>query len=546
MVSLTKSTTVEHLLARFRTAQPHNAPPTTPPNQAPIAVMVATEDDTPSTPGQEVVRYELPTTQRETRSQLDREARADAGDLKSRLDMIDINAAEKILARRFCKHQPDRSILSYLRDPGDDIAPYQAASLVLEELADQTEETALESALVFRYIQTNQLWRGHWNTSIQSAEDLVRSLDRSDIVQANIIIGTSAQHTKRNCIGLIEKAWGPGWFEKIPQAMRHPTWLRPEECSKRLLTQMAANVKQGIMLQDAVPEWEKAIQQRNDYGARKALGIKSKATPHLIPSDIAKLNRDVGLENLGKRTSEMFSPLRAKEDRLEVQLIPPASTHPIATPPNYAEGSRPKTATAKKKRKRVREEQEEEEKRESEWRTSKDGKGEVKRVRNLLVRRPIEEIPETDSSSSPGPGPSQLDTSTGLLDKALSSMDPTPSSEGGDPPQLPPPQRQTPRPPLDCEGPALGGGIRKMIALFSEVDSLYTAGRCCDRCRDHCQRAVRCMQEELEPIVHTLENISTHSFGNGKVPSTQDTGISPYKPHGQRSSIFLPDDSDVD
>ena len=98
MVSLTKSSTVDHLLARFRPALPHNVPPTTPPNPAPVAVMVATGDESPSTPSQEVVRYQPPTTQRETRSQLDRVAKAEAGDLQARLDLISTDAAEEALS----------------------------------------------------------------------------------------------------------------------------------------------------------------------------------------------------------------------------------------------------------------------------------------------------------------------------------------------------------------------------------------------------------------------------------------------------------------
>jgi hypothetical protein len=157
-------------------------------------------------------------------------ARADAGDLQARLDLISIDAAEEALARRFCKHQPDRSILAYLREPGEGIESYEAASTVLEELADKTEESAYESALVFRYIQTHSLWKGHPNSTVRSAEDLIRHLNGSDYVQANIIIGTSAQVAKRNCIRLVEEKWGAGWFEKIPGDMRDPTWVGPEAC----------------------------------------------------------------------------------------------------------------------------------------------------------------------------------------------------------------------------------------------------------------------------------------------------------------------------
>ena len=119
--------------------------------------MVAARDESPSTLSQEVVRYQPPTTQRETRSQLDRVAKAEAGDLQARLDLISTDAAEEALGQRFCKHQPDRLILAYLRDLDKGIEPYEAASTVLEELADKTEDSAYESALVFRYIQAYSL-----------------------------------------------------------------------------------------------------------------------------------------------------------------------------------------------------------------------------------------------------------------------------------------------------------------------------------------------------------------------------------------------------
>ena len=178
MVALTKDRPIDHLLANFQLAHPDGAAPTTP---APVAAMAAADDASPSARGREVVRYQ-PSTQRETRSQLDRVAKADAGDLQARLELIPLEATEEVLAQQFHRHHPDRSILSYLRNPGDGVAPYKAASAVLEELADQTEEMALESALVFRYIQAHALWRGHPDSGIRSAEDLVQHLDGSDYI----------------------------------------------------------------------------------------------------------------------------------------------------------------------------------------------------------------------------------------------------------------------------------------------------------------------------------------------------------------------------
>ena len=513
---------MDDLLARFRPRQPDRVAPATPPNPAPAAVMVATRDTSPSTPAQEVVRYHPPSTQRETRSQLDRVARANAGDLQARLDLISIDAAEEALARRFCKHQPERSILAYLREPGDSIAPYEAASAVLEELADKTEDAAFESALVFRYIQAHALWRGHPSSAVQSAEDLIRHLDGSDYVQANIIIGTSVQVAKRNCIRLIDEKWGVGWFEKIPSDMRDPTWVGPEGCSKRLLMNLAANAKQGFLLEHAVEGWAEAVYRRNDFGERRRLGIRSKATPYLIPDDVATLNKIAKDEDRGRRTSDIFFPEDAKEDQLKVEIIAPPSTSKIATPPNYAEGSRPKATTAARK-KRVREEEQEEDTSEEQRRESTDGKWMIKRVRNHLIRKPVEEILETESSQSSSP--ERHDGST------------QPSE---------PSTRPTPRP-LECEGPAFGAGMRKMLGLFSELENpMYTAARCCDRCRGPLQQALSCLQGYLEPIIDDLESISTHAFGDDEAPSTQDHGISPLKPHRQRNHVFLSDDSDAD
>lgn len=126
-----------------------------------------------------MVRYVSPQI-RETRSQQDRLARADAGDLQARLELISLESAEAALTQRRCKHQPERSILSYLQDPGDGLARYQAASSILEQLADKTEETAFDSVLVFRYIKAYELWKDHLSPEIQSAEDLIRQLDSSD------------------------------------------------------------------------------------------------------------------------------------------------------------------------------------------------------------------------------------------------------------------------------------------------------------------------------------------------------------------------------
>ena len=225
----------------------------------------------------------------------------------------------------------------------------------------------------------------------------------------------------------------------------------------------------------------------------------------------------------------MFFPEEAKEDRLRVEIVAPTSTSKkIATPPRYAEGRRPKSTTMKRKRVQVGEQ--EEDSPEEQWRESTDGKWMIKRVRKHLIRKPVEEIPETESSRPSSPEQRQHDASTQSSERSSS--------------RSPPPQ-PTPRP-LECEGPAFVAAMGKMLALFSELENpMYTAARCCDRCRGPLQRAVDCLQKTLTPLVDDLEDVPTHVFGDGEAHSTQDHGISPYKPHRQHNSIFLSDDSDV-
>ena len=210
----------------------------------------------------------------------------------------------------------------------------------MEQLADQTEETAFDSVLVFRYIKAYELCKDHPSPDIRSAEDLIRQLDGSDYVQANIVIGTSAQATKRNCVKVIDGSWGQGWFDKIPLTIKDPTWTRAEECSKRILIQIAANAKQGISFDSAVESWTRAIHKRNDPMSRRENSIRSKTTPYTMPNDVASLNRGVKNASKSSRTSDMFFPEEAKEDRLRVELVPLVTTSVPSPRPDYFAGAK--------------------------------------------------------------------------------------------------------------------------------------------------------------------------------------------------------------
>jgi hypothetical protein len=123
------------------------------------------------------------------------------------------------LSRYFLRHQQDRSIFSFLVEPGDGDLLHEAASAVLGELASKTEDIAVIATLAYRLIEAKGLWKGHPDPSVKSTEDLIRKLDSGcDVAQANIVIGASALRQRQNYVRLIDEAWRPGWFEAIPQS----------------------------------------------------------------------------------------------------------------------------------------------------------------------------------------------------------------------------------------------------------------------------------------------------------------------------------------
>jgi hypothetical protein len=116
-----------------------------------------------------------------------------AGNLKAYLNGISLVNVQAVLSRHSLQHQQDRSIFSFLIDPGDGVLPYEAASAVLEELAIKTEDVAILATIAYRLIEAKALWKGYPDPSIKSAEDLIKRLDSGyDVAQANIVIGASA------------------------------------------------------------------------------------------------------------------------------------------------------------------------------------------------------------------------------------------------------------------------------------------------------------------------------------------------------------------
>ena len=524
MVSRTKTHAVESLLTRFTSASPpadhpdwmdpgeYSSTKFTPRTSAHTessdfgpSLAAAQMSQTPASPtarpsshGGEIVPYR-PSSGEETLTQQDRRARADAGDLQARLDLIPLDAVEDQLSRRFRTAQPDCSILDSLRGLHGEVAGHIAASTVLEELADTTEQSALTSALVYRYVQAHDLWKDH--PAAKSAEAFLDTLDNSDHVKANIVIGTSAQVSKWRNIRQIESAWGPDWFEKIPEHIRDPRWIRPEECSKRTLMQMVQNARRGYSIDESVQHWTAAMKLRTDEETRKQRHITSTRVPYIILDDVRSLNKAGGGGN--DIQTDAVTPRDDYEDRLKVELVTPAA------------------APSKSKRKRCERQlrmSSEDEEDEGAWRVSADGKAMIKRVKNQIVRKPIEDaVPSQDSH-------------TLQADRSTSSSSPAPDHR----------EHSSTSPP--CPGTRIARLLDKFVGLYDDIrshdpDIVRVAGDCCVECRGHVLHVLASLKADVLPSMAALTLVESHVF---HPPETSPR----RQPTSRRHSIVVDETSD--
>jgi hypothetical protein len=459
----------------------------------------------------------------ETRSQTDRRARADAGDLQARLDLIPLNVVEDHLSRSFRVAQPDCSILDCLRGDGETLKSHQAASVVLEELADSTEQAAFTSALVYRYIQAKSLWKGHPDPDVTSAEAFLNTLDNSDYVKANIFIGSSADHSKKKSLQVIAHEWGSDWFEKIPHELCDPTWTRAEDCSKRLLGQVVKNARKGYSFEEAIDHWTQSMKQRVDERARVELGIRLPRSRHVILDDVRALNeKDEGRD----------APDSPEHDQLRVELVAPVAPSPQALQKHDFSAAGPPRAPRKRKRNTAEQlavttsgsgDADESDG----WRLSENGKEMVKRVGNSLLHKPID-----------------------LTSPAAQSPRGSISSQQSN--QLPGLEKGEGHPSSTCDGPAVALVLRKFIEAFRDMPTLdndpEADHRCCDSCRPVALRAFKILENVLLPCAGDLESVGTHHYGGEDIDTSQVTDISPSKRRRtkDRSSLFVIQDSSDD
>ena len=235
-----------------------------------------------------------------------------------RLWALPVEEAEANLSRRYRKNDPDCSLLSFLRTPGNGITRVQAAALVLQELADGSEDAPAITSLVVRYVHAHRIWTDHPDPVVDSLEAFLGTIGGIRYVRAGAAIDECPQSTRARYVRTIDKHWGSDWFEKIPAGMKDSTWSRASDCSHQLLRLIAAAAKDGVQLEAAKHAWARSIRRRRDESVRKELRMRCSRSPFITTDDVRSLDLTPDVDQQAHRSSGEVCSNEPVEDQLNV------------------------------------------------------------------------------------------------------------------------------------------------------------------------------------------------------------------------------------
>ena len=263
---------------------------------------------------------------------------ADARDIRTRLDLmppIDLDLPPKDVKARLCKiphsassdGEPSGSLFEYLETPKDGVTRLEAATRVLNELTDKTEDIASTTRLVMAYVQQNALWMNLQNPRSRSQEGFLQTLTNTTALRINLILGTWTDKDRERYINVANDFWGIGWFDKIPEHLLPPLTSQtggvayrdlakaevPQDLSKRMLEAMAANCKLGISFENAIKGWDKnriARQTRPSVPLADRRALRQPKTSrklHMVVEDVQSLNvKRLPGELLAEKTGDLL------------------------------------------------------------------------------------------------------------------------------------------------------------------------------------------------------------------------------------------------
>lgn len=266
---------------------------------------------------QNIVSYSPASAQLASPSGTVRLLKAPASDSLARLWALPVEEVEANLSRRHRKNDPNSSLLSFLRTPGNGITRVQAAALVLQELADGPEDASTMTSLVVRYVHAHRLWTDHPDPVVDSLEAFLGTIGSIRYVRAGTAIDECPQSTRTRYIRVIEKHWGSDWFENIPAGMKDSTWSRASDCSHQLLRLIAATAKNGVQLETAKHAWARSIRRRRDESVRKELRMRCSRSPFITTDDVRSPDFTPDIDQQDHRVSGIVCPDEPVETRLK-------------------------------------------------------------------------------------------------------------------------------------------------------------------------------------------------------------------------------------
>jgi len=435
---------------------------------------------------------------------------APASDSLARLWALPVDVVEANLSRRRRKNDPDCSLLSFLRSPGNGITRVQAAALILQELADDPEDASTITSLVVRYVHAHRLWTDHPDPVVDSLEAFLGTVGGIRYVRAGTAVHECPQSTRARYIRVIEKHWGCDWFDNIPAGMKDSTWSRASDCSHQLLRLIAATAKNGVQLETAKHVWARSIRRRRDESVRKELRMRCSRSPFITTDDVRSADFTPDIDQQDRRIGGIVCPDEPVEYRLESDPGVPGTKRNATS----SHGICPNIAARWKRRKQLRQDSD------LDGRTcapaDDDGgslvSDDVRWDRRMDADRTISS-PSSDHRASfaqmeslfGDTGPVAHVAAHGLLRNRV-------RSSGA----------------LLCDGPSIAIKLRCVIESLAvqEKDStlIRLAGRCCASCRSK----IDVLDEMIDGVIRVaslLKDLTDHEL-DGLVPGNlRNTGL---------------------
>ena len=404
---------------------------------------------------------------------------------------LPIEEVEAALSCRYRKRDSDRSLLSFLQNPGNGITRVQAVASIFEELADGTEDVSTVTPLVARYVQAHRLWTDHPDPAVDSLEALLGTLGGVRYVRAGAAIGASSQSPRSRDIRTIEQHWGSDWFEKIPADMKDSNWSRASDCSHQLLRLIAADAKNGVELETAKCAWARSIRRRRDESARKELRMRCPRFPFIITDDVRPLSRPPSVEPRNCYKNGVAcpeDPVREQFGASGLERSEPSTRELYASMP-----------TQRKRRKRLRRD------------SDADGDTHAPAGSNDRARAPDDHVWKQRRDvyrEMSVPLPSHPRVVLSLGEPSVVRSHTTKAKMRGSTGSMDV---------VSCDGPAVATELRRVIetlTLQEKEDStlIKLAGCCCTGCRSK----INVLDEMISGVIRVaklLENLTGHQIG---------------------------------